>query len=79
MLLFVNNAVTNIRVHVSLWIMVFMEYMSSSGITGSYGSFGYFPSSSAGKEFTGNAGDPGSIPESGRSIGEGIGYPHQYS
>ena len=59
--------------------MVFMEYMSSSGITGSYGSFGYFPSSSAGKEFIGNAGDPGSIPESGRSIGEGIGYPLQYS
>ena len=59
--------------------MVFMEYMSSSGITGSYGSFGYFPSSSAGKEFTGNAGDPGSIPESGRSAGEGIDYPLQYS
>ena len=33
-----------------------------------------FPSSSAGKESTCNAGDPGSIPESGRSAGEGIGY-----
>ena len=26
-----------------------------------------------------NAGDPGSIPGSGRSAGEGIGYPLQYS
>ena len=59
--------------------MVFMEYMSNSGITGSDGSFGYFPHSSAGKESTCNAGDPGSIPESGRSTGEGIGYPLQYS
>ena len=32
-----------------------------------------------GKESTWNAGDPGSIPESGRSTGEGIGYPLQYS
>ena len=37
------------------------------------------PSSSAGKESTCNAGDPGSIPGSGRSTGEGIGYPLQYS
>ena len=35
--------------------------------------------SSAGKESTCNAGDPGSIPGSGRSTGEGIGYPLQYS
>ena len=32
-----------------------------------------FPGSSAGKESTCNAGDPGSIPGSGRSAGEGIG------
>ena len=38
-----------------------------------------FPGSSAGKESTCNAGDPGSIPGSGRSAGEGIGYPLQYS
>ena len=38
-----------------------------------------FPSSSAGKESACNAGDPGSIPGSGRSTGEGIGYPLQYS
>jgi len=39
-----------------------------------------FPGSSAGKEFSCNAGeDPGLIPGSGRSPGEGIGYPLQYS
>ena len=38
-----------------------------------------FPCSSTGKESTCNAGDPGSIPGSGRSPGEGIGYPLQYS
>ena len=38
-----------------------------------------FPGSSAGKESTCNAGDPGSIPGLGRSPGEGIGYPLQYS
>ena len=37
-----------------------------------------FPGSSVGKESC-NAGDPGSIPGSGRSLGEGIGYPLQYS
>ena len=38
-----------------------------------------FPNSSVGKESTFNAGDPGSIPGLGRSAGEGIGYPLQYS
>ena len=38
-----------------------------------------FPDSSVAKESTCNAGDPGSIPRSGRSPGEGIGYPLQYS
>ena len=38
-----------------------------------------FPGSSAGKESTCNAGDPGSIPELGRSAGEGVGYPLQCS
>ena len=38
-----------------------------------------FLGSSAGKESTCNAGDPGSIPGSGRSSGEGIGYPLQCS
>ena len=38
-----------------------------------------FPDSSVAKESTCNAGDPGSIPGSGRSAGEEIGYPLQYS
>ena len=38
-----------------------------------------FPGRSAGKESTCSAGDPGSIPGSGRFPGEGIGYSLQYS
>ena len=38
-----------------------------------------FPGSSAGKESACNAGDPSSIPGSGWSPGEGVGYPLQYS
>ena len=40
---------------------------------------GGFPHSSVGKESTCNAGDSSSIPGLGRSTGEGIGYPLQYS
>ena len=38
-----------------------------------------FPGGSAGKEYTCNAGDVGSIPGLGRCPGEGKGYPLQYS
>ena len=38
-----------------------------------------FSGSSAGKESACNAGNPSSIPGSGRSPGEGIGYPFQCS
>ena len=38
-----------------------------------------FPDSSVGKESACNAGDSSSIPGSGRSAGEGIGYTLQYS
>ena len=38
-----------------------------------------FPHSSASKESICNAGDPSSIPGSGRSPGEGIAYPLQFS
>ena len=44
--------------------------------------YGYilgFPGSSAGKKSACNAGDPSSIPGSGSSPGEGIGYPLQYT
>ena len=38
-----------------------------------------FSGGSDGKESICNAGDPGFIPGSGRSLGEGNGYPFQYS
>ena len=38
-----------------------------------------FPDSLVGKESACEAGDPGSIHGLGRSAGEGIGYPLQYS
>ena len=38
-----------------------------------------FPGGSDGKASAYNVGDPGSIPESGRSPGEGNGNPLQYS
>ena len=38
-----------------------------------------FPDSSVSKESACDAGDPGLIPGSGRSVGEGLGYPLQYS
>ena len=38
-----------------------------------------FPDSSVGKESACNAGDPDSVPGLGRSAGEGIDYPLQYS
>ena len=50
---------------------------SARGVRG--GGWGVIPDSSVGKESTCNAGDPSWIPGSGRSAGEGIGYPLQYS
>ena len=38
-----------------------------------------FPGGSDGKESACNAGDPSLIPGSGRSLGEPMGYPLQYS
>ena len=42
-------------------------------------SFSGFPDSSVDKESAWNAGDPGSIPGSGKSSGEETDYPLQYS
>ena len=47
--------------------------------TQTYGHLGGFPHSSVGKESTFNARDPSSILGLGRTTGEGIGYPLQYS
>ena len=52
--------------------MVWVYFQLDANIMG-------FPGGSDGKESTRNVGDPGSIPGSGRSPGEGNGYPLQYS
>ena len=52
-----------------LFVCLFVSPAQTSG----------FPDSSVGKESACNAGDPNSIPGLGRSAGEGIGYPLQYS
>ena len=51
----------------NLFIKVFIKFIKG------------FPGGSDGKESTCNAGDQGSIPESGRSSGGGHGNPLQYS
>jgi len=53
--------------------------MKHYNILETYSMDGGFPHSSVGRESTCNAGDSSSIPGLGRSTGEGIGYPRQYS
>ena len=55
-----------------------LKEVSSSGKNSKILKMRGFLGSSAGKESTCNAGDPGLIPGLGRSSGEGIGYPLQY-
>ena len=64
------NCWTTREVHIYLFQLVFL--FPSFPISG-------FLDSSVGKESACNAGDPGSIPGLGRSPGERIGYPLQYS
>ena len=54
----------------------FLLVAITGGLTGIYLGF---PVSSVGKESTCNAGNPGWISGLGRSAGDGIGYPLQYS
>ena len=56
------------------WVdhLSFLQFASSSGIVG-------FPGSSEGKKSACNAGNLGSVPGLGRSLGEENGYPLQYS
>ena len=54
------------------WLLFLILYDPCYPVSG-------FPGSSVGKESACNAGDPGSISGSGRSAGEGTGYPFQYS
>ena len=55
------------------------KFFSEIYNSGSQGIYSLIPDSSVGKESTYNAGDPGLIPGLGRSTGEEIGYPLQYS
>ena len=48
-------------------------------LTSAFGPPQSFPDSSVGKESICNSGDPSSIPVSGSSAGEVIGFPFQYS
>ena len=48
-------------------------------LTSAFGPPQGFPNSSVGKESICNSGDPSSIPVSGNSAGEVIGFPFQYS
>ena len=59
----------------SLWVLRHFLPLISSLLIGKQD----FPHSSVGKESACDAGDPGLIPGSGRSPGEGKGYPLQYS
>ena len=64
------------------WTLQFSTYCMQTGNSSCTGWAAAFPRgahSSVGKESACNAGDPGSIPGSGRSPGEGKGYPLQYS
>ena len=57
----------------------FVDFPDSSQLLTCRDLYKSFPDSSVGKESTRNAGDPGSIPGLGRSVGEGIGFPLQCS
>ena len=61
-----------ISVYINSFFILTASCISSHGYMG-------FPDTSVDKESACNAGDPGSFPRSGRSAGEGIGYPLQYS
>ena len=56
-------------------VSVLLYFLITENMQGIIG----FPGGSDGKESTCNARDPGSIPGLGRSLGEGNGYPFQYS
>ena len=66
--------------------MLLCKYVSNStghlprnAVVESYDNFMNFPGSSADKESAYNVRDLSLIPGSGRSSGEGTGYPHQHS
>ena len=72
MVALVNQAPTKVSVvELTASLLSFIKFI--------FERFQGFPDSSVGKEYTCNSGDPSLFPGSGRSTGEGIGYPLQYS
>ena len=74
----VNSVAVNTGVHMCFRIVICSGYMPISRIAGSYAKFKDFPDGSDGKASVYNAGDLGSIPGLGTSLGEGNGNPLQY-
>ena len=69
-----------VQVFMGSYVFCFLGYVSRSEIAILFKTYTLvFPVSSVGKESICNVGDPILIPGSGRSAGEGIGYPFQYS
>ena len=72
MVALVNQAPTKVSVvELTASLLSFIKFI--------FERFQGFPDSSVGKEYTCSAGNPGLIPGSGRSAGEGIGYSVLYS
>ena len=67
------------RLHFTSLRLLHIYSFPSQNLSNSRNNDRGFPCGSAGKESTCSAGDPCSVPGSGRSVGEGIGYPLQYS
>ena len=84
-LVILNTAARNHRIHVYFGIMVFSGYMPQSRIAEPYGNSSLvashmgFPGGSVSRESACNAGDLGFIPGSGRSLGKRNGNPFQCS
>ena len=74
LLIFYFKKLTNITF--LKFIIIVIQYLNIYFRTNTY-KVG-FPGGSDGKESAFNAGDRGSIPGMGRSLGKGNGYPHQY-
>ena len=69
-----------VQVFMGSCVFCFHGYISRSKVAILFKTYTLvFPDSSVGKESTCNVGDAVSIPGSGRSAGEVIGYPLQYS
>ena len=64
--------------HLEYMVYLLPDHQNKASIAKSH-TFGGFPGGSDGKESACNSGDLGSVPGSGRSPGEGVGNPLQYS